>query len=82
MAVDLLTDAAKASVLKLKKQESFEANVFELMDRERESVAKNILNMNDLSALANVGDKFRLTLNNITRAIPAEVNEEFSKGIW
>ncbi len=82
VAVDLLTDATKASVLKLKKQESFEANVFELMDRDRESVAKNILNMNDLSALENVGDKFRLTLNNITRAIPAEVNEEFFQKVY
>ncbi len=82
LAVDLLTDKSKAIVLKLKKQESFEANVFELMDRDRESVAKNILNMSDLSGLESVGDKFKLTLNNITRAIPAEVNDEFFQKVY
>lgn len=77
LSADLMKDDAKAKVLPLKKQESFEYNVFELMDRDRESVAKNILNMNDLTALDTVGDKFRLTLNNITRNVPAEINEEF-----
>lgn len=77
LSADLLKDDAKSKVLPLKKQESFEYNVFELMDRDREAVAKNILNMNDLAALDQVGDKFRLTLNNITRNLPAEINEEF-----
>ena len=77
LAADLLKDDAKAKVLPLKKQESFDYNVFELMDREREAIAKNILNMNDLTALDAVGDKFKLTLNNITRHLPAVINEEF-----
>lgn len=74
---DLLKDDAKAKVLPLKKQESFEYNVFELMDRDREAIAKNILNMSDFSKLDEVGTKFKLTLNNITRSVPAVINEEF-----
>jgi trigger factor len=74
---DLLTYSAKAKVLPLKKQESFEYNVFELMERERHEIAKNILNMNDLTKLDEVGNNFKLTLNNITRSVPAVINEEF-----
>lgn len=74
---DLLKDEAKAKVLPLKKQDSFEYNAFDVMDRDREAIAKNVLNMNDLSKLAEVGDKFRFTLNNITRSVPAVINEEF-----
>ena len=77
ITVDLMKDEAKAKVLPLKKQESFDYNVFELLDRDREGIAKNILNMNDLEKLPEVGDKFRLTLNNITRSKPADINEEF-----
>jgi trigger factor len=77
LTVDLLKDEVKSKVLPLKKQDSFEYNVFELMDRDREAVAKNILNMNDLSKLSEVGTYFKLTLNNITRSVPAVINEEF-----
>jgi trigger factor len=80
--VDLLTDAYKPQVLALKKQESFTADAFDLMDRDRESMAKNVLNMNDLSKLDEVGNSFRLTLNNITRSIPAVVNEEFFQKVY
>ncbi len=77
LSPDLLKYSAKAKVLPLKKQESFEYDVFDLMDRERHEVAKNILNMNDLTKLDEVGNKFKLTLNNITRSVPAVINEEF-----
>ena len=77
LTVDLLKPEAKAKVLPLKKQESFDYNVFEVMDRDREGIAKNVLNMNDMEKLPAVGDKFRLTLNNITRSKPADINEEF-----
>jgi len=77
VGLDLLKDDARAKIQPLKKQDSIEYNVFELMDRDRESMAKNVLNMNDLSKLSEVGDRFRLTLNNITRAQPATINEEF-----
>jgi trigger factor len=80
--VDLLKDNYKAQVLALKKQDSFVADAFDLMDRDRESMAKNILNMNDLSQLDSVGNSFRLTLNNITRSKPAEINEEFFQKVY
>lgn len=80
--VDLLKDAYKPQVLALKKQESFVADAFDLMDRDRESMAKNVLNMNDLSKLDEVGNSFRLTLNNITRSLPAVVNEEFFQKVY
>ncbi|MCW5906228.1 MAG: trigger factor [Chitinophagales bacterium] len=80
--VDLLKDTYKTQVLALKKQESFEADVFDLMDRDRESMAKNVLNMNDLAKLSEVGNRFRLTLNNITRSVPAVVNEEFFQKVY
>lgn len=82
LSADLLKDDAKAKVLPLKKQESFEYNIFELMDRDREAIAKNVLNMNDFSKLNEVGDKFRLTLNNIARSIPAEINEQFFAKVY
>lgn len=82
IAADLLKDNVKATVMNLKKQESFEGNVFEMLDRDREGIAKNILNMNDLGTLDAVGDKFRLTLNNITRSKPAEINEEFFQKVY
>ena len=77
LTADLLKDDAKAKVLPLKKQESFEYNVFELMDRDKEAIAKNVLNMNDFTKLNEIGDKFKLTLNNIARSVPAEINEQF-----
>lgn len=80
--VDLLKDSYKQQVSALKKQESFEADVFDLMDRDRESMAKNILNMNDLAKVDEVGNRFRLTLNNITRSIPAVINEEFFQKVY
>jgi trigger factor len=82
LTVDLLKDEVKEKILLLKKQDSFDYNVFELMDREREAIAKNVLNMNDLSKLDEVGDKFKLTLNNITRSVPAVINEEFFTKVY
>ena len=82
LTVDLLKDDAKKKVLPLKKQESFDYNVFDIMDRDREGIAKNVLNMNDMEKVPAVGDKFRLTLNNITRSLPAEINEEFFQKVY
>ena len=82
LTVDLLKDEAKKKVLPLKKQESFDYNVFDLMDRDREGIAKNVLNMNDMEKVGAVGDKFKLTLNNITRSVPAEINDEFFRKVY
>ncbi len=80
--VDQLKDDAKQKVMSLKKQDSFTGNVFEMLDRDREGIAKNVLNMNDLSKLDQVGTNFRLTLNNITRAVAAELNGEFFQKVY
>lgn len=80
--VDQLKDDAKQKVMSLKKQDSFTGNVFEMLDRDREGIAKNVLNMNDLSKLDQVGSNFRLTLNNITRAVAAELNGEFFQKVY
>jgi trigger factor len=80
--MDMLKEDAKQKLLPLKKQESIEYNVFELMDRDREGIAKNVLNMNELAKLPEVGDRFKLTLNNITRSVPAVVNEEFFAKVY
>lgn len=82
LMVDQLKPEVKGQFTALKKTESIVANVFDLMDRDREGVAKNILNMNDLSKLDEVGNSFRITLNNITRSKPAEINEEFFQKVY
>jgi len=77
ITIDLLKEAEKSTFLNLNKHDSLEKNVWEIFDREKEAVAKNILNVTDLSTVDSIGNKFKFTLNNITRAIPAEMNEEF-----
>lgn len=66
----------------LKKQESTTGNIFDIIDRDREGIAKNVLNMNDLNSLDAVGNRFKLTLNNITRSVPAVINEEFFTKVY
>jgi trigger factor len=82
LMADLLKESAKAKVLPLKKQESFEYDVFDLMDRDRHAIAKNVLNMNDMSKVDEAGNKYKLTLNNITRSVPAVINEEFFQKVY
>ena len=77
VSAELMKDDMKQIVMAMKKQDVITANVFDIMDREKEAIAKNILNMTDLSQLDSVSDKFQFTLNNITRSKPAEINEEF-----
>ena len=75
--MDLIKKEHQATFLALKKQDSIEANVWDIVDRDREGIAKNILNQTDVTHTEHIGNKFKLTLNNITRSKPAEVNEEF-----
>ncbi len=75
--MELVKPEHKAKFLSLSKQAGFEGNVFELFDRDKEGIAKNILNQTDATALDNVSGNFKITLNNITRALPADMNEEF-----
>lgn len=74
---DMFKADFRASVLALKKHESLNANLFDVLDRSREDVIKHILSVNDAEKATTLGNQYKLTLNNITRAVPAELNEEF-----
>jgi trigger factor len=75
--MDLIKKEHQAAFLALKKQDSIEGNIWDMVDRDREGIAKNILNQTDVTHTEHIGNKFKLTLNNITRSKPSEVNEEF-----
>ncbi|MBS1595709.1 MAG: trigger factor [Bacteroidetes bacterium] len=80
--MDLIKPDHQAAFLALTKGGSLEANVWDIVDRDKEGIAKNILNMSDLSKIDEVGTKFKLTLNNITRSKPADIDEEFFKKVY
>ena len=80
--MDMITKDHQAAFLALAKQGSLEGNIWEIIDRQREETAKHILNLTEPQHTAHIGNKFKLTLNNITRAIPAEMNEEFFKKVY
>ncbi len=80
--MDLIKPEHQAAFLALTKGGSLEANVWDIVDRDKEGIAKNILNMSDLSKIDEVGTRFKLTLNNITRSKPADIDEEFFKKVY
>ena len=75
--MDLIKKDQQADFLALTKGASIEKNVWDIIDRDKEGIAKNILNLTDLTKIDEVGTHFKLTLNNITRSKAAEINEEF-----
>jgi trigger factor len=80
--MDLIKKEYQKDFLALTKGGSIEQNVWDIIDRDKEGIAKNILNLTDLTKIDEVGNNFKLTLNNITRSKPAEVNEEFFKKVY
>jgi trigger factor len=80
--MDMIKKDHQAAFLALKKQESTEGDVWDIIDRDREGIAKNILNLTEPGNTDHVGHKFKLTLNNITRSKPAEINEEFFHKVY
>ena len=79
---DLMKPEHRADFLSLKKHESITKNAWDLMDRDREGIAKNILNLTDLTKMDEVGNSFKMTLNNITRSKSAEMDEAFFKKVY
>ena len=75
--MELIKKDHQAAFLALKKQASIVGNIWEMVDRDREGIAKNILNQTDVTHTDHIGNKFKLTLNNITRSKSSELNEEF-----
>jgi trigger factor len=77
LMLDMLKESARPAVLALKKHESTTLNIWESLDRGKEEIIKHILNVTDEMVIPTLGDNFKLTLNNITRSLPADMNEEF-----
>lgn len=75
--VDIVKPEFKQIFLNLKKQDATNINVLEVFDRDKEGVAKFILNLKSADELDALNPNFKITLNNITRSIPADLNEEF-----
>jgi trigger factor len=82
LMTDMLKDDAKSILLSLKNNDTFNYNIFELMDRDREAVGKNVLNITIKEELDAVGDNFKFTITNITRSKPAELNQEFFDKVY
>lgn len=80
--MDLIKKEYQKDFLALTKGGSIEHNVWDIIDRDKEGIAKNILNLTDLTRIDEVGNNFKLTLNNITRSKPSEINEEFFKKVY
>jgi trigger factor len=80
--MDMIKPEHHAAFLALTKQGSMEGNIWDIIDRDREATAKNILNLSEPKHTDHIGNRFKLTLNNITRAIPAEMNEEFFTKVY
>jgi trigger factor len=80
--MDLIKKEHQAAFLALTKQASIEGNVWDIIDRDREATAKNILNLTEPKETDHIGNKFKITLNNITRSKPAEMNEEFYTKVY
>ncbi|HEY0261543.1 MAG TPA: trigger factor, partial [Chitinophagales bacterium] len=79
---DMFKADFRNKVLALKKHESLEVNIFDVLDRSREDVIKHILGINEAEKATSIGNDFKITLNNITRAVPAELNAEFFDKIY
>ena len=79
---DLVKESWQSKMIGLKKDDTLELNAFDLMDRDREAIAKNILNLSDAQAIESAGDFYRFTVTNIMRNEPAEINEEFFTKVY
>lgn len=79
ISLEMVKDKKVAKTIKkLKPSEVIDLNVFSTFEQDEESVAKHILN----TTKENIGDaKFRMTIEKITRTVPAEINEDFLKKV-
>jgi trigger factor len=77
LAMDMFKADVHASLLNLKKHDSLDLNIWESLDREQDEILKHVLAVKEGEKPEVTADKFRFTLNNITRSMPADLNEEF-----
>ena len=75
--VDMLNDDTKKEVLGLKAGESFDFDIYTLeKDKDEKYVKKYLLNL-DEEEEKEIGNQFRGTIKDVTRLVPAEINEDF-----
>ncbi len=77
LMLDMFKAAAHDSVLKLKKHDAVDLNIWESLDREQDEILKHVLAVKEGEKPEVISDKFRFTLNNITRSAPSDLDEEF-----
>ncbi|MFN8292710.1 MAG: trigger factor [Chitinophagales bacterium] len=75
--LEIVKPEFRSAIANLKKQDATTINVLEVFDRDKEGVAKFILNLKSAEELDALNPNFKITLVNITRSIPAELNEAF-----
>lgn len=75
--VNMLKDGAKKTeFMALKKGDNIVLNVFDVFDKTREDIMKFILNAKP-EQYDTLGSYYKMTLSNVNRLMPAEMNEEF-----
>lgn len=67
--------------LGMKIGDSIDANIFEMADRDRESVIKFVLGFKE-EVPAELGEEYRITLDKIGRMSKAEMNQEFFDKVY
>ena len=78
LMLDKATEEAKELLLTKKKGDTFEYNIFQLeQDVEADFVRKYYLNLGEADADLEVGENFELTIEEVNRMTPAELDQEF-----
>lgn len=75
LATDMVTDKQFKALKKLKVGDTVKVNLFELMDKTKEEIAKNLLNLK-ADELEGVNEEFNLTLKKINRMEPAALDQQ------
>lgn len=77
--LEIVKPEFKQVFLNLKKEDTATINVLEVFDRDKEGVAKYVLNLKGAEEFdsLNLNPNFKIKLTNITRNILAELNEAF-----
>jgi len=74
-------EAVRADILKLKKGGHLALDVFSVFDKDKEQIAKHILNI-DEERLATVGSRFHMAVEEINHLGLADLNQEFFDKIF
>jgi len=76
--VEMMDDAYKADILKKKKGDTIQFNIYKLeKDRTSDYVQKYLLGAKEGDDLSEIGEEFEATIADVSRIIPAELNAAF-----